>query len=267
MSSQNATRPTQKGTTVQRMRAEVHDCCKLTRPNALCSAPSSISLACTYRCSFYMQLLLLKRYTAHRRKRQYTLCSVAGKHDIGITITTAHPGYFIEYYGEPNKFWAEHTKPCIVKCAIVVASSDAFSSILRLCPLQKVSVSLKLLMSGLALAVAENEAASCTSSCRVFSLPPNTITTAPSPERHPGAASEDYHLVCPQTSSLLFSSSLHSFFTPLFSPIRISGHILCSFSQVSGLQHLHLASSRLTWSSFGVTTGPAHCKSLLFTTR
>jgi len=75
-----------------------------------------------------------------------------------------------------------------------------------------------------------------------------------------------FPLVSP--TSQVFFSSLHSFFTTSFSPIRISGHILCSFSQVSHPHH-HLSSCTGTdiLASFGVTTSPAHRKSLTFTTR
>lgn len=60
--------------------------------------------------------------------------------------------------------------------------------------------------------------------------------------------------VAPDSSSLLHLTS--------FSPIRFSGHILCSFSQVgahtsSGLRRLHLTSALAALESL---PSPAHCK-------
>jgi hypothetical protein len=80
--------------------------------------------------------------------------------------------------------------------------------------------------------------------CCTSQLHQNILTSAPSPsatpERRPRALF--LCLACiPLPSLLLFTSLfLH---TTSFSPIRISGHILCSFSQVSGLYHCHPACS------------------------
>lgn len=82
--------------------------------------------------------------------------------------------------------------------------------------------------------LAEGEAAVCACTARCFSPPPcEGITRVPSSARRPGAHLPVPRVFCPPSSpSPVFSSSLHSFFTTSSSPIRFSGHILCSFSQV-----------------------------------
>jgi hypothetical protein len=100
----------------------------------------------------------------------------------------------------------------------------------------------------------------------------NSTTTSPralfphrqAPARHLGHPSHYFYSLIARL--LLFSSP---FFTTSFSPIRISGHILCSFSQVRPhtTPHIHAhASDADVCCSFGVTTSTAHCKSLTFTT-
>jgi hypothetical protein len=73
----------------------------------------------------------------------------------------------------------------------------------------------------------------------------------------------------PDSAHLFFavpSQFLASIFSSLlqhtsFSRIRFSGHILCSFSQVSPAPppFFHQHRSNIMSTSFGVTTSPAHC--------
>jgi hypothetical protein len=67
-----------------------------------------------------------------------------------------------------------------------------------------------------------------------------------------------FFAVPPRFLAGIFSSLLHH---TSFSRIRFSGHILCSFSQVSPAPppFFHQHRSNIMSASFGVTTSPAHC--------
>ena len=80
--------------------------------------------------------------------------------------------------------------------------------------------------------------------CRISQLHQNILTSAPSPSATPERRPRALFLCLAYFSlpSLLLFTSLF-LHTTSFSPIRISGHILCSFSQVSGLYHCHAACS------------------------
>jgi hypothetical protein len=162
---------------------------------------------------------VIKAVHTHHQKKQYTLCSVVGKHHIDIAIETAHPGHFIENHCEPNKISGRTRK------AVLRSVRDCCCLFARR-PFDIVSVSAR---KGEHLSkIYRNKPGSCRGEgrgCLLYILLPqlSTSTQTPSrpllpPERRPGAASADCHLVWPQTSSVLFSllftlSSHHFFLT------------------------------------------------------
>jgi hypothetical protein len=104
----------------------------------------------------------------------------------------------------------------------------------------------------------------------------HTALHSPLPPRHPTLFPSAQRCELPllpwpfllNPPRLSFPSLHYAFCTTSSSPLRFSGHILCSLSQVEPRHCLHVTYLYAdVVDSFGVTTSPAHCKSLTFTTR